>query len=202
VDDERQPLIGQIVELQTPLLGPNTSPTLRFEIVEMYGLTALMRPVDPATPLPRAGMPLLVWFDQAEQLRRLEAIIIDGSPPPGCVLVRLPKLPERRQHLRHSEKLRVSVQPIGDNAGEAWNLPAVAVDLSVGGARVWVKEPVPGKQECFLVIGIPDQPPTLAIAESVAESRPVEDGWHEVRFQFTTIADEERGRLTRYLTSS
>ena len=202
MDDERQPLVGQIIELQTPMLGPSAGGGIRFEIVEMYGLTALMKPVAPSTPLPRAGMPVLVWFDKSEQLRRLEAIVVDGSPPPGCVLVRLPKLPERRQHLRHEEKLRVSVQPIGESADESANLPGVAIDLSVGGCRVRVQEPVPGKQECFLVIGVPDQPPVLGIAESVAESRVVEDGWHEVRFQFTTIADEERGRLLRYLSST
>ena len=202
MDDERQPLIGQIVELQTPALGPGTAGPFRFEIMQLYALTALMRPVDPSAPLPRASMPVIVWFDKAEQLRRLEAIVVDGSPPAGHILVRLPKLPERREHARHEEKLRVSVQLLGESADDTRNVPAVAMDLSIGGLRVRTQEQIPGKQDCFLVVGIPDQPPILTIGESVADGRRVEDGWFEIRFHFKTIADEEKGRLLRYLSTN
>ena len=199
MDDGRQPLIGHLVTLQTPSLGTEPSTPLRFEVAKMFGLTCALVPLETGTPVPPAGAPVVVWFEGVEYERRLDAVVLDGSPPPGGVLVRLPKLPERREHERHYEKLRVSVQPIGQSIDETRNLVGLAMDLSVGGVRIWLRETLTGHQPAFLVIGLPDQPPVMAIGESVAESCPAEDGWHEVRFQFTTISEEERGRLFRYL---
>src|SRR3954469_25966110 len=97
--DRRHPLIGQVVALQAPMVGGAPGGPRQFEVVEIRGLTAVLAPIgDEPAPVLRPGIPAVVSFGSADDRRHLDGIILEGPWDGDTVLVRLPKLPERRAH--------------------------------------------------------------------------------------------------------
>jgi hypothetical protein len=148
----------------------------------------------------RPGVPAVVSFGPEGDRRHLDGIVLEGPWDGDVVLVRLPKLPERRAHPRYEERLGVEVQLIDDTPRATTPLAGKALDVSAGGLRVLMRKFLPAKQRAFVSIEVPEGQPVIGVAEIVSDAIRAQEGGFEVRFKFTTMADEERGRMLRYLS--
>jgi hypothetical protein len=194
-------LIGQVVLLQAPASGGASGVPQQFEVSDIRGLTAVLAPVgDEKAPVLRPGVPAVVNFGAPGDKRQLEGIVLEGPWDGDVVLVRLPKLPERRSHPRYEQDLPIDVQLLDEGPQEASVLEGIAVDASAGGLRVHLRKFLPAKQRAFVTITLPEGQPVVSVAEVVADAFRLDDGGFEARFRFTTFADEERGRLLRHLS--
>jgi hypothetical protein len=200
-EDDRQPLVGQQVLLQGPLLDRGGRLPERYVVTELRGLIAVLSPAEgESSPVFRPGVPVVVTFGYPEFPRLLEGVTVESAWDPGMLCVRLPKLPEQRAHARYHESLGVEVQMIGDGAATSDPFPADALDISAGGIRLRAAVTMDNKQRCFITMGLPEGQPVIAIGELVADSIRSEDNRFESRFRFTTVSEDDRGRLVAYLT--
>jgi hypothetical protein len=200
LQDRRHPLIGQVVLLQAPAAGGASGIPQQFEVTEIRGLTAVLAPLDgEKCPVLRPGVPVVVNFGAVEERRQLDGFVVEGPWDGDVVLVRLPKLPERRAHPRYEEDLEVEVQLLDEGPRSASVFPGRAVDVSAGGLRTHLRKFLTAKQRAFVAIKVPEGQPVIAVAEVVADGLRLKDGGFEARFKFTTMADDERGRLLRHL---
>jgi hypothetical protein len=201
LDDRLAPLVGQTITAHAPLMGGPPRPIPRLRITEFRGIYGVLEPVAGDVELPefRPGVPIIIEFDPGQPLDRLECVV--AEPPAVAtepmLLLRFPRLPERRKQARHYENFPVIVQPVDEAFGH--EIDAMAVDISAGGLRMRCDEPLRVGQRIFVTMRIPNDLPAIAIAEVVADPRDVGHGGWEIRMRFATIADEERGRLIRYV---
>jgi hypothetical protein len=201
MQDRRHPLIGQVIVLQAPTLAGGTGSPQQFEVTEIRGLTAVLSPVgDVPAPVLRPGVPAVVSFGPEDDRRHLDGIVLEGPWDGDVVLVRLPKLPERRAHPRYEEHLGVEIQLIEDAPRPTTPLAGKAMDVSAGGLRALVRKFLPAKQRAFVSIEVPEGQPVIGVAEVISDAIRAQEGGFEVRFKFTTMADEERGRMLRHLS--
>jgi hypothetical protein len=198
LDDRLAPLVGKVVTLHAPLLGGDPRPAPRLEITDFRGIYGVLVPVDGEPVGLRPGLPVIIDFDPGDPVDRLECVVAEPPAESDDLLLRFPKLPERRTQSRHYENFEVSIQLIDETF--AREIHGMAVDVSAGGLRMRCDEPLRAGERLFISIAIPgDREPAVAIAEVVADSRDVGHGGWEVRMRFCTIADDERGRLIRYI---
>ena len=201
MQDRRHPLIGQVIVLQAPTIAGGAGAPQQFEVTEIRGLTAVLSPVgDVPAPVLRPGVPAVVSFGPDGDRRHLDGIVLEGPWDGDVVLVRLPKLPERRAHPRYEERLSVEIQLIDESPRPSTPLAGKAMDVSAGGLRALVRKFLAAKQRAFVSIEVPDGQPVIGVAEVVSDAVRAHEGGFEVRFKFTTMADEERGRMLRHLS--
>lgn len=197
LDDRLAPLVGKVVVLHAPLMGGPPRPAPKLEIVGFRGIYGVLAPVD-GTPVElRPGVPVVIDFAPGDPVDRLECIVAEPPAESSDMLLRFPKLPERRTQSRHYENFEVKFQLIDETFAREIN--GMAVDVSAGGLRARCDEQLREGERVFISITIPGDEPALAIAEVVADSRDVGHGGWEVRMRFCTMADDEKGRLIRYI---
>lgn len=197
LDDRLAPLIGKVVTLRAPLMGGPPQPAPRLEITGFRGIYGVLQAVDGDTPELRPGVPVIIDFTPGDPVDRLECVVAEPPAESTDLLLRFPKLPERRTQSRHFENFEVTVQLIDETF--AREIQGMAVDVSAGGLRMRCNEQLRANERVFISIAIPNGEAALAIAEVVADARDAGNGGWEVRMRFCTIADEERGRLIRYI---
>jgi hypothetical protein len=201
MEDRLGSLVGRTVQVEQPCLGrPHQKPET-FRVTNVIGLMGILEPIDAwsITNL-RPGVPLALYVEGSDPVSRIDAVIVE--PPAGrqVVQVRLPKLPERREVVRHAVSFPATIQVIGAAAREEHpELSATVVDLSLGGVRLATSEPIPAGERAFVSLAIPGEVPVLAIADVAGEPFVV-GGRHHVRLAFSMIGDDERGRLVRHLS--
>ena len=197
LDDRLAPLIGKVVTLHAPLLGGPPHPPPKLEITQFRGIYGVMRPVDGEPVELRPGVPVVIKFAPGDPIDRLECVVAEPPAESDEVILRFPKLPERRTQSRHYENFDVTVQLVDE--AFAREIQGMAVDVSAGGLRMRCDEALRAGEHLFISIAIPGDIPALGIAEVVADARDVGNGGWEVRMRFCTMADDEKGRLIRYI---
>ena len=197
LDDRLTPLIGKVVTLHAPLMGGPPRPAPQLEITHFRGIYGVLTPVDGEKVELRPGVPVVVKFAADAPFDRLECVV--AEPPADSVelLLRFPKLPERRLQSRHYENFDVTLQLVDETF--AREISGMAVDVSAGGLRMRCDEQMSQGDRAFISIALPNELPVLAIAEVVADARDVGNNGWEVRMRFCTMADDEKGRLIRYI---
>jgi len=197
LDDRLAPLIGKVVTLHAPLMGGPPSPARQLEITAFRGIYGVLTPVDGEKVELRPGVPVVIKFGPGDPVDRLECVVSDPPAESIELVLRFPKLPERRTQSRHYENFEVTVQLVDETF--AREIQGMAVDVSAGGLRMRCDEQLSEGERVFLSISIPGELPALAIAEVVADARDAGNGGWEVRMRFCTMADDEKGRLIRYI---
>ncbi|MGH2687097.1 MAG: PilZ domain-containing protein [Actinomycetota bacterium] len=198
LDDRLAPLIGKVVTLHVPLMGGPPRPLPALEITQFRGIYGVLTPVDGEKVELRPGVPGVVRVKPGDPVDRLECVVAEQPSDSIDLVLRFPKLPERRTQSRYYENFEVTVQLVDETF--AREIPGMAVDVSAGGLRMRCDEQLSAGDRVFLSIGIPGDLPALAIAEVVADARDVGNGGWEVRVRFCTMADDEKGRLIRHVT--
>jgi hypothetical protein len=197
LDDRLASLIGRVVTVHAPLLGGPPRPAPSMEIVEFRGIYGSLREVDGERVELRPGVPVVLRFGEFGPVDRLECVVAEPPADAAVLVLRFPKLPERRTQSRHYENFDVTIQLVDE--AFAREIAGMAVDVSAGGMRMRCEEPLGKGERVFVTIAIPGDLPALAIGEVVADSRDVGNGGWEVRMRFCTMADDEKGRLIRYV---
>jgi hypothetical protein len=189
--------------LQAPRLEADALPEW-FVVREMRGLTAVLHPSKrEATPVLRPGTPVVVTFGWPDFVRRLEGLILEGPWDGDVILVRLPKLPEQRAHRRYDESLQVELQVIKEGREVSPPVEGTALDVSAGGIRLVSEVQIEEGSHCFVTVHLPEGMPAVLIGEAVADSSPSDEAEGlETRFRFTTVSEDDRGRLVRQLTTA
>lgn len=190
--DARWPRVGQEVLVDAPPIAGWPREPQRCRVTEMRGVNAHLVVPEGLPALPR-GSPVAVSVPVADGWYRLEGWVVGTGAEP---VVRLTPPPDRRQHRRHSVDLDVELEVLGPPGAPSTIVAARALDVSAGGVRVRVAEPIPTGARAFVVIRLPGGPPVLAIAEALALHG------DEVHLRFTTISDDQRGRLVLYMSSA
>jgi hypothetical protein len=189
--DARWPRAGQEVLVDAPPIAGWPREPQRCAVVEMRGVNAHLTTPEGLPALPR-GSPVAVSVPVGDGWHRLEGWVAATGPE---LVVRLTPPPDRRQHRRHAVDLPAEVELLGPPGTPSTIVAGRAVDVSAGGARVRVAEPIPTGSRAFVAISLPDGPPVLALAEALALHG------DEVHLRFTTISDDQRGRLVLYMSA-
>lgn len=190
--DARWPRPGQEVLVDAPPVTGWPREPQRCTVTEMRGVNAILAAPQSLPALP-VGSPVALNVPVGGGWHRLEGWVVGARP---ALAVRLTPPPDRRQHRRHSVDLEAELEVLGPPGAPTTVVAARALDISAGGARVRVAEPVPDGARAFVAISLPGGPPVLALAEVL--------GLHgdEAHLRFTTISDEQRGRLVLYMSST
>lgn len=190
--DARWPKVGQAVLVDAPPVVGWPREAQRLEVTDLRGLVVSLAPPPSLPALPRSS-PVAVSVPVGGTWHRLEGWVVATGA--GGLQVRLVPPPDRRQHRRHTSELDVELEVLGPPGAPSRIVAGRTLDVSAGGLRARTAEPVPSEARAFVAIALPEGPPVLALGEVL--------GLHgdEVHLRFTTIADEERGRLVLYLSA-
>lgn len=197
VTDYRRFQEGQVVTVQPPPAGGAAVAPEEFRVVEVRIAQAVLQPVNRLPWALPAGVPVIARFWAGGRDRTVEALVVQARPD-GSVLVRLPELPDRRTQRRLDVELVVDVEAVEATAPTA---PATcrSLDLSGGGVRLLTRTPMRRGTLAFVCVHLPDEvEPVVALAGVLADSVAMGDGY-ETRLAFSTIADDQRGRLLLFL---
>jgi hypothetical protein len=195
--DVRRPSVGEIAYLQVPRADGRPAVPIAVEVLDLFGHIATLRPKDELDAGVRAGAPAMVRLAARTDPFDVEGEVLDVQRD-GSFRVRLALPPERRQHERRHRECRLLVQAVKSASEPALQHHCSTLDISAGGLRVQIPGPLSAGDKMFTTIFLPDEPPVLAMAELI-DAVPLDGDSHEGRLRFTTISEDERGRLARFI---